>query len=153
MPRLEATPALAVFLNVFAASACKSANGPDAVAAEFVDRYYVEFELDRAKALTVGAARERIDRESALVKEARQRVQVEGQKARVYYGAPERRQVRDDLVHYTYTLDIRPAGAAIQRPVVVMVGHRPEGWRVVGFRESGGGTGLENGSTSTAAEP
>jgi hypothetical protein len=131
--------------------ACKSADGPDAVANAFVDAYYVEFDHLRAASMATGGAKRRIEEERKLVADARAQMQVETQKARVYYSDPAKRQVRDDMVHYTYQLDVRVSGAQRDQHVVVMLAKREEGWKVVQFRE--GDERAVRTTTSTTREP
>lgn len=141
-------------------AACKSSDGPDAVANAFVDAYYVEFDHARAKALATGGARRRIEEEERLVADARREMQIESRKARVYYSDPAKRQVRDDLVHYTYQLDIRASDDQQAQEVVVMLANRGRGgggrggeggWKVMQFRE--GDERQRRSTTSTAAVP
>lgn len=132
---------------------CSSKGDPDAVANAFVDAYYIEFDLDRAKALAVGGALRRLEAEEKLVAEARKQVQVESRKARVYYDAPTKRQVEAGMVHYTYNLDIRQSGGQVQRKAIVMVAKRDGAWKVVRFREDGGGGAHRRAATSTVTAP
>ena len=128
--------------------ACRSAEDPDRVASDFVDAYYVEFDHARAKTLATGGALRRIEQEEQLVADARQQMQVEDRKARVYYSAPAKRQVSDDMVHYTYTLDVRQSGGAPrEQAVVVMLGKGDGVWKVIQFREGDGSR------TSTVGSP
>jgi hypothetical protein len=115
--------------------ACKSAESADGVADAFVDAYYVEFDHARAKALSTAGALRRIEQEERLVADAREQMQVESRKARVYYSDPAKRQVRDDMVHYTYQLDVRASGSQRDQQVVVMLAKREGSWKVVQFRE------------------
>lgn len=135
-------------------SACSSkGSDPDAVANGFVDAYYIEFDLTRAKSFAVGGATRRIEEEEELVEQARKQVQVESRKARVYYDAPTKRQVEAGMVHYTYELDIRQADARVRRKAIVMVAKRNGAWKVVRFREDHGRRPSLRAATSTVTAP
>ncbi len=115
--------------------ACKSASDSDAVADGFVDAYYVEFDHARARTFATAGALRRIDQEEQLVLDARQQIQMEERKARVYYSDPVKREVGEDMVHYTYQLDIRNGDREIAQPVLVMLGKQDGLWKVIQFRE------------------
>jgi len=120
---------------LLAASGCDQSNNPDKVASSFVDAYYVEFDLERAKGLAQGGAVGRLDRELELVLETRKKVQVQAAKARVYYTDPEIHRVGEDMVHYTYHLDIRKGPTKLKRTAIVMLARRKGRWVVLQFRE------------------
>jgi hypothetical protein len=131
-----ATHAKTVLFALLSLTGCKGTNDSDHVAGAFVDAYYVEFDHARAKALAAGGALRRIEEEEKLVREARAQMQVEDRKARVYYSDPAKRQVSDELAHYTYQLDVRQAnGAQSAQTVVVMLARRDGVWKVIEFRE------------------
>lgn len=143
-----------MLLFALAGTGCPDANQPDTVAGRFVDAYYIEFDLDRAKTLAHGAALRRIEDEAALVDVARKQTAIQEAKARVYYEAPERRDVADDMVHFRYVLDIRRGGSQIEQPSIVMVARREGRWKVIQFREEGApprpGLGVEREGVATS---
>ena len=144
------TAQIGLLLGFLGIAACKSADDADGVAAAFIDAYYVEFDHARAKSLAAGGALRRIEEEERLVADAREQMQVESQKARVYYSDPLKRQVRDDMVHYTYQLDVRMSGTQRDQQVIVMLAKRDGAWKVVQFRE--GDERMET-KTSTVRDP
>ncbi len=128
----------------FAELACKGSSGPDAVAAAFVDAYYIEYDFARALTYADGAAKSRLEEEKKLVDDARQKTELQYAKTHVYYDMPEKRAVGDDLVHYTFHLDIQQGTSKLARTAVVMLARqsgKPRGaadeWRVIAFREEG----------------
>lgn len=125
--------AAVVLLGLFG---CRNEADPAVVADHFVDAYYIEFDFLRAKTYAAGGALERLDRELALVDAARQRTEIARAKARVYYEAPERRQVGDDMFHATYPLEIREGHQVLARQAVVMVAKKDGAWKVIQFRET-----------------
>lgn len=145
------------FVTVVALAAalcgCKDANSPDAVASSFVDAYYIEFDLNRAKTLASGSALVRLEEEGALVDEARKRTAIQEAKARVYYEAPEKHVTNDSMVHFSYVLDIRRGTNSLKRPAVVMVAKRDGKWTVIQFREEGSTGGRHKGVATSTATP
>lgn len=121
--------------GLLAATACDDPNDPAELADNFVDAYYVEFDHGRALTMAEGPAAARIEHEQALVASVRQTTSVESSKARVYYEKPERRQVRAELAHHTYVLDIHAGPSPYQRRVMVMTGLKSGRWKVISFRE------------------
>jgi hypothetical protein len=148
-----ATCAKTVLFAFLALAACKAANDSDHVAAAFVDAYYVEFDHARAKTVASGGALRRIEREEQLVADAREQMQVEDRKARVYYSPPVKRQVGEDMVHYTYQLDIRQSGNQQDQMVVVMLAKRDGAWKVIQFREGDEARTSTSARTSTTGQP
>lgn len=123
-------------LVLLAAFACRSEDDPAVVADRFVDAYYVEFDFGRAKTYVAGGAAERLERERTLVDAARQRTPIAQAKARVYYEAPERHRVSDEMFHATYPLEIREGHQVLTRQAVVMVAKKDGVWKVIQFREA-----------------
>jgi hypothetical protein len=121
-----------------ALGACKSASSPDQVATAFVDAYYIEYDFDRALNFSDGAAKERLIREKHLVDEAREKTALEHARTHVYYGAPEKHAVNDDLAHYTFHLEIHQGSTNLQRTAVVMLARSGDAFRVIQFREESG---------------
>jgi hypothetical protein len=134
-------------------SACKSEQDPAVVADRFVDAYYLEFDIAKARTFAAGAAIERLQQEEDLAKAAREKMQIAASKARVYYEAPERRPIGDDMFHATYPLEIREGTSLIARKAIIMVAKRDGAWRVIQFREQHEGPALpdESATATTAA--
>jgi hypothetical protein len=145
-----------------AAFGCKGSSGSDAVATSFVDAYYIEYDFARALTYADGAARSRLEEEKKLVDEARQKTDLQFAKTHVYYDAPEKRAVGDDLVHYTFHLDVQQGTTKIERTAVVMLARQSGAWRVIAFREEGqpvgergekGGEDQPNGVRTSSVRP
>jgi hypothetical protein len=127
---------------------CNDTNSPDGLARAFVDAYYVEYDVDRAIALSDGAATLRLKEEKDLIDEARAKTAIAQSRSRTYYGDPTKREVGGELVHYTFELEIRQGSNDMRRTAVIMIAKRNDLWKVIGFREAGeGGAGPENRAT------
>jgi hypothetical protein len=118
-------------------TACKGSAGPDALASSFVDAYYIEYDFDRALTYADGAAKERLLEEKKLVDAARQKTELAQARTHVYYGAPRKHAVGDDLVHYTFELEIHQGSTDLERTAVVMTARQGGAWKVIAFREEG----------------
>ena len=108
------------FVSVFQ-HGCARENDPDRLAKGFVDAYYIEYDFERALTFAQGAAVMRLEREKALVDDARQKVAVAQSRSRTYYSEPEKRQVQPDLIHYTFELEIRMGSSDIRRTAIIML--------------------------------
>lgn len=132
--------------------ACRGGDDPDRLARDFVDAYYLEYDLDRAMTYSEGTARLRLEEEKRLVDEARTKVAIAQSRTRTYYAEPSRRDVGEGLVHYSFGLEIRQGTTELKRDAVVMIAKRDAGWRVLSFRESTPGMeGMDPTRTSTSA--
>lgn len=118
-------------------TACKGSSGADAVASAFVDAYYIEYNFDRALTYASGAAQERLLEEKKLVDVARQQADLQIARTHVYYDTPEKHAVNDDLVHFTFALEIHQGQSDIRRTAVIMTARENGTWRVIAFREEG----------------
>lgn len=120
---------------------CNDPSTPDGLARAFVDAYYVEYDFDRAIALSEGAAVLRLKQEKDLIDEARAKTAIAQSRSRTYYNDPEKREVGPEMVHFTFELEIRHGSNDMRRTAVLMLAKRANGWRVIGFREGGEGEG------------
>jgi hypothetical protein len=128
--------AWAAVLPALVAASCNQSTNPDDVANRFVDAYYLEFDFNRAAALAESEARTRVEHDAKEVEQVRQLGAFE--RSNVYYGKPERRALSADLVHYTFTLDVRLGDEHFERKILLIVAKRGTSeWRVIGFRELG----------------
>jgi hypothetical protein len=143
---------------LFLAGGCDPAKNADKLANRFVDAYFLETDFEAAKKLSEGAARERIEHDQKAADSARGSEGLNGARSPVYYERAERRDISDQLVHFTYALEVH-GELPFSRSILVMVARRGEGWSVIGFRELGdrvGESGEEPGlgvRTSTGAAP
>jgi len=128
------------------AAGCPAKTDADGIAARFIDAYYVEFDLDTAKTLASGAAVRRIDRDIERLGTVRDVAPVEHAKARVYYEKDAaRREVRDDLVRFEFTLDVHTEAGQYPNTVVLAVARRDDAWTVIDFADGGRGLGASRG--------
>jgi hypothetical protein len=109
------------------------------VADRFVGRYYVEIHHARALELAAGPAAARVEREMALLIEARRPgAGAVPSHPRVYFervGDPEE---REGAVRITYRLSVEvPMGRPLERHVSVELRKVGDAWRVVNFAETG----------------
>lgn len=123
-----------------AIGACGGMKDPASVADNFVDKYYVESDQDRALEFTTGIATMRLKDELKLTAEARGGRGTAGMQVRperVYYkrgkmaGSGPKRSA-------DYDLDIRPQGGGdLQRTAHVDLVQQKDGsWRVSNFSET-----------------
>jgi hypothetical protein len=123
-----------------ALAGCGGMKDPASVADNFVDKYYVESDQDRALQFTTGIATMRLKEELKLTAEARGGRGSAGMQVRperVYYkrsavgGSGEKRSA-------DYELDIRPQGGGdLQRSAHVDLLQQKDGsWRVSNFSET-----------------
>jgi hypothetical protein len=133
------------------AESCKGSNDPDSLARGFIDAYYVEYDFERALTLTEGAATERLKEEKKLVDDARSKVPIEQSRSRTYYAEPEKHQVKDDLIHYTFKLEIRQGSSTLERTAVILARKQQDVWKVIGFREESEGGQTRDGEARTSS--
>jgi hypothetical protein len=127
---------LAILLLI---AACGGMKDPASVADNFVDKYYVESDQDRALPFTTGVATMRLHEELKLTAEARggNTGGLQVRPERVYYkrrgtgGAGDKRS-------FEYEIDIRPQGGGnLQRIAKVDLAKQGDGsWRVSDFSET-----------------
>ncbi len=107
----------ASFLLPLSLLGCKDSKRPDAAAAAFLDRYYIEREPGKALELATGGAAERLRSEQALRQQAGAGG---GVQPRVFYKL-EKQAARGEDVELTYELTIDSAGAKMKKRVLVLV--------------------------------
>ena len=114
---------------------CTSAGDSARATAEaFLDAHYVDIDLEAARPLCVGLARDKLDKEVALTRDAA--IDAETRKPRITYRIEESRDDAD-RAQYAYVLEIHPDGADIFRKLVLLLLHKEEdGWRVSNYTES-----------------
>jgi hypothetical protein len=126
-------------LALLFALACRGMKDPGSVADNFVDKYYVESDQDRALQYTTGIATMRLHEELKLTAEARggSTAGMQVRPERVYYkrrpldGSGDKRTV-------DYDVDIRPQGGGdLQRIAHLDLAQQQDGsWRVSNFSET-----------------
>ncbi len=126
---------------VLASRACGSRDGARRAADSFVDRYYVEIDLPRARELTTGLARAKVDQEIELL--AGIAAAESGARPSVHYRFIERRRgdASGDRTSMVYELSIHfEGGDEVVRHALVTVGRvaGSEDWRTENFSEFDG---------------
>jgi hypothetical protein len=116
------------------AAAC-SESDPSRIAADrFVDAYYVEIDLTRAKEEAVGLARAKVERAMQLL-EGVDRPETDS-KPTVYYRVVEERRSESDRPGFVYELTISfGGGQTVTRRALVIVREEGGPWRAANFEE------------------
>ncbi|MDE0028368.1 MAG: hypothetical protein OXU42_03060 [Deltaproteobacteria bacterium] len=106
---------------------------PQGAAEAFIDRHYVEIDLLKARELTAGLARSKLDEELRLT--SGQAIDVGTRKPRIYYKLLQRRESRGRTA-FVYELTIRPdGGGEFTRKLMIRVRKEQAGWRVSNYME------------------
>ncbi len=106
---------------------------PQGAAEAFLDWHYVEIDLAKARELTAGLARSKIDEELRLT--SGQAIDAATRKPRIYYKLLQQRESRGRTA-FVYELTIRPdGGAEFTRKLMIRVRREEEGWRVSNYME------------------
>lgn len=126
---------LSLFLIIFfAVVACSPAEGPESVAQSFVEQYYVHPDLPKAKAMTYGLARHKIEEEQRLVRS----VEGGGERADrdVTYNLHQTQKMGKDKIFFVYDITISVDRLVMKKRATVATARVKEGWRVTNFEES-----------------
>lgn len=100
------------------------------MADRFMDLYFLEFDQQKLLPLTVGLAREKIERELALVTDIRRDPSSAKGKALMHYRRVGEGRITGDEAGLTYEVRIESSGSRI----VSLTLHRQDGpWRVGNF--------------------
>jgi hypothetical protein len=118
---------------LFVLSACSLADGPEAVAQSFVERYYVHPDLSGAKALAEGLARAKIEDEEQLLQGGPRSDGMAGRK--VSYTLYTTRKMGEDRIFFVYDLAISVDSLVMKRRAFISTARVKEGWRVTNFQE------------------
>jgi hypothetical protein len=118
----------------FAVVACSPAEGPESIAQSFVEQYYVHPDLPKAKAMTYGLARHKIEEEQRLVRS----VEGGGERADrgVTYNLHQTQKMGKDKIFFVYDITISVDRLVMKKRATVATGRVKEGWRVTNFEES-----------------
>jgi len=119
-------------LGLIGASACSEANPARDGADRFVDSYYVEIDLPRAKENAVGLARAKVERQIELLKGV-ERPESES-KPTVYYRLLEERHGERPGFVYELTISLG-GGETVKRRALVIVREEAGAWRAANFEE------------------
>lgn len=115
-------------------AACSPAEGPEAIARTFTEQYYVSPDLVRAKALTYGLARHKIEEEQRLIQGAPQGMGAPDRE--VSYNLHEMRKMGENKVFFVYDITISVDRRKIKKRATIATGRVQEGWRVTNFQET-----------------
>lgn len=122
---------LTIFFTVVA---CSPAESPESIAQSFVEQYYVHPDLPKAKAMTYGLARHKIEEEQRLVRS----VEGGGERADrdVTYNLHQTQKMGKDKIFFVYDITISVDRLVMKKRATVATGRVKEGWRVTNFEES-----------------
>lgn len=113
--------------------ACSRSDSPESVAQDFVERYYVQPNLEKAKALAHGLARHKIEKEQQLLQPMSQSV-IPGDRA-VSYSLHATRGMGEDRIFFVYDLAISVDRQTMKKRAFISTTRVKEGWRVTNFQE------------------
>lgn len=113
--------------------ACSRSDSPESVAQDFVERYYVQPNLGKAKALAHGLARHKIEKEQQLLQPMSQAV-IPGDRA-VSYTLYTTRGMGEDRIFFVYDLAISVDRQTMKKRAFISTSRVKEGWRVTNFQE------------------
>lgn len=119
---------------LLALAACSAAEDPESIAQSFVERYYVHPDLPRAKALTQGLARRKIEDEERLL-EAVTRPGGAANRG-VSYSLHSTRKMWEGKIFFVYDITISVDSREMKKRAFIATGRVKEGWRVTNFQES-----------------
>jgi len=114
-------------------SACSPGEGPESVAQSFVERYYVQPDLPRAKALAHGLARQKIEEQEELLRAVPGQDGAAGR--RVSYSLYTTRKMGEDRIFVVYDLAISVDSRVMKKRAFISTARMNEGWRVTNFQE------------------
>ncbi len=114
-------------------TACAGGEGPEAVARSFMEHYYIRPDLPKAKALTSGLARRKIEEEQELIRGV---VREQGAADRdVSVVLHEARKIGGGKIFFVYELSISVDNRVFKKRATIAIGKVQEGWRVTNFHE------------------
>ena len=119
--------------TLFIFSACSPGEGPESVAQSFVERYYVQPDLLRAKALAHGLARQKIEEQEELLRAVPGQDGAAGRK--VSYSLYTTRKMGEDRIFVVYDIAISVDSRVMQKRAFISTARVKEGWRVTNFQE------------------
>lgn len=119
--------------GLLALFACAPGEGPESVAQSFVERYYVQPDLSRAKALAHGLARQKIEEQEELLRAVPGQDGAAGR--RVSYSLYTTRKMGEDRIFVVYDLAISVDSRVMKKRAFISTARMKEGWRVTNFQE------------------
>ena len=121
-------------LSLFAAACSDPGSAARPTAEAFLDAHYVDIDLERAKGLVDGLARDKIDKEIQLTEGQ----EISGETLRPHVGYKlQRADEKGELAVYAYELTIRAPGSDPFRKLVTLtVRDTKDVWAVTNYAES-----------------
>jgi hypothetical protein len=120
--------------TVFALVACGAAEGPESIAQSFVERYYVDPDLPKAKALAYGLARRKIEEEERLLQAVTRPAGAADRE--VSYSLYATRKIGDDKIFFVYDITISVDRQVMKKRATIAAGRIKGGWRVTNFEDA-----------------
>jgi hypothetical protein len=124
---------LSAALLVGVVGACARNDGPEAIARSLVEQYYVHPDLPKAKTLTHGLARRKIEEGERLIRGV-MRTADEGIRT-VSYSLYTTRKVGEDRIFFVYDLSVSVDRLVMKKRTFISTTKVEEGWRVTNFQE------------------
>ena len=122
---------------LFALAGC--GDSPERVAGKFVDLYFVEIDQARARPLTIGLARQKLDDELHLVETVRREYQAEQAKPSIFYKERSHALVGSEHARVSYDLTVRhEQDVELKKQVMISVEREGGAWRIANFVVSDG---------------
>ena len=120
-----------LFAVALSAALC-GCDDPARIGDRFVDLYFVETDQARARRLTTGLAKAKLDEELRLVESVRRDHDAEAQKPSIAY---TRRTLRVDGQHAraSYDVTIREGADRLEKQVLLSLDHEGDRWKVANF--------------------
>lgn len=113
--------------------ACGGKGGPEEVAVEFMDRYYVRANLQEAEALVSGLAAQKIQEELKLIAGVVSDAQTRSRE--VAYALKEKRE-GGDRAFFVYEVTITAKGVgSFKKKSILSLGRIDGIWRITNFRD------------------
>lgn len=133
--RIGAVALLVALACAVGLAGCRASDPARASADRFVDSYYVEIDLPRARANAVGLARAKVEREIELLRGVA-RPEPEARPTIYYRFLEEKRDLQEGQRGFLYRLTIAfKGGDTVTRRALVVVRKDGGVWRAVNFRE------------------
>ncbi len=106
---------------------------PVGIAEAFLDAYYVSIDLEKARRLTVGLERTKIDRQ---LKATKRMSRLDKNLSKVSYRLLNERSLDDGKKAFSFDLSVEPQdGRPFRRVVFLHLRREEQNWRVHAFRE------------------
>jgi hypothetical protein len=122
----------ASFLLPLSLMGCSKTGSAESVAGAFIDRYYIERDHDRALALAIEGAADRVRNEAKLAREAGSAYG--GVSPRIFYNL-KGQAPQGEMTELTYSMTIDSSGFKLKKEVRLLVKKVGDEYRVAFFNE------------------